>query len=535
MRPSILILSFVLFQGNVLSNNLDSLMIELESEMSNHKTYDVQKETRIAELLAKSNNTTLLIERYEIYDAIYQEYEFYKFESALKYLEKNIQIAESIQNNLLLSQVKLKMGLLLVASGRFKESVDVINDIDRGSLPESLINNYFRTHKEAYSGLTHNTAVEKSRSDYSKLYEVYNDSLFARLKPNSKELLQLKERQYRENLEIKKAIEINTQRLKNLNPGSREFSLVTFERSLLHESKGEKEKQKEFLILSAISDIKASVKDNASMGILAMILFAEGDLDRAHRYINFSYNDTKFYSSQLRFVYIANSMPLITQAYEQKNAKQKSKLQSSLLFIMFLVGILLFAIYLILKQIKSVSEARNKLKTTNIKLNKSNQDLQKLYLELTEVDKIKVHYIGSFLNLYSEYIDKLDVYRKLVRKYLKTNQTPALLKLSESKKIIDTELEVFNKNFDRSFLHIYPNFVSQVNKLLRPEKQIERINKDALNTELRILALIKLGITNSSSIAKILRYSVNTIYNYRAAIKKASKDKENFEKAVKQD
>ena len=233
-------------------------------------------------------------------------------------------------------------------------------------------------------------------------------------------------------------------------------------------------------------------------------------------------------------------MPIISKAYEQKNAKQKNKLQNSLLFISILASLLLIAVFYILKQIKNISVTRNKLrnankklKELNTKLNNSNEDLKKLYLELSEVDKIKVHYIGNFLNLYSEYISKLDVYRKLVRKYVNSNQTDALLKLAESKQFIDEELQIFNKNFDRSFLHIYPNFVTEVNKLLKPEKQIELADKTTLNTELRILALIKLSITNSSRIAKILRYSVNTIYNYRAAINKSSIDKENFEKMIK--
>ena len=109
----------------------------------------------------------------------------------------------------------------------------------------------------------------------------------------------------------------------------------------------------------------------------------------------------------------------------------------------------------------------------------------------------------------------------------------ALLKLSKSKELIDEELQIFNKNFDSSFLHIHPNFVNDVNKLLKPDNQIILVDKTVLNTELRILALIKLGITNSSRIAKILRYSVNTIYNYRAAINKSAIDKENFEKMIK--
>ena len=540
MRLIIFIFSFVFLQGSICAQNLDSLLVELESNMDDHKVYDLQKEKRIESLLKKRKRTNDLKEVYKLYDEIYEEYEFYNFDNALKYIEENIQTAERLNNDLLLNQAKIKMGLLLVSSGRFKESVDVLNEIDRNTLSESLINDYFITHKEGYAGLVYSTALKRSKLNYSQLYTAYQDSLYTRLKPNTEEALRLKERQYRDSHNIEMALKINTQRLENVDMGSRGFALATFERSLLYEWNGEFAKQKEYLILSAISDIQASVKDNASMGILAMILFAEGDVDRAHRYINFSYDDAEFYNSRIRFVYIANSMPLITKAYEQKNAKQKSKLQGSLIFISILASLLLLAIYLIRKQVKKVSIARNKLKTANeklkdfnIKLNKSNEDLKELYLELSEVDKIKLHYIGTFLNLYSEYISKLDVYRKLVRKYVNANQTNALLKLSESKKFVDEELQIFNKNFDRSFLHIFPNFVSEVNKLLKPEKQIEQSDKTTLNTELRILALIKLGITNSSKIAKILRYSVNTIYNYRAAINKSSVDKENFEKTIK--
>jgi len=540
LRLIIFILSLLISQGGISKQKLDSLLIELEATMDNHRIYDLQKEKRIKILLEKSNQTSDLKKLYKLYNEIYEAYEFYNFDNALKYIEENIQIAERLNDNLLVNQAKIKMGELLSSSGRFKESFDVLNDIDRNALSDSLIKNYFIAHKKTYSGLVYNTAVKNNKLNYSQLYAAYEDSLYTLLKPNTEEVLKLRERRFRDSHNIKKALEINTQRLENVFIGSRDYALITFERSLLYEWIGEFEKQKEYLILSAISDIQASVKDNASMGILAMILFVEGDVDRAHRYINFSYNDAKFYSSQIRFVYIANIMPIISKAYEQKNAKQKNKLQNSLLFISILASLLLIAVFYILKQIKNISVTRNKLrkankklKELNTKLNNSNEDLKKLYLELSDVDKIKVHYIGNFLNLYSEYISKLDVYRKLVRKYVNSNQTDALLKLAESKQFIDEELQIFNKNFDRSFLHIYPNFVTEVNKLLKPEKQIELADKTTLNTELRILALIKLSITNSSRIAKILRYSVNTIYNYRAAINKSSIDKENFEKMIK--
>ncbi|WP_148638342.1 DUF6377 domain-containing protein [Olleya sp. ITB9] len=523
-----------------MSQNLDSIISVLESKMRKHEFYDLEKKERIKSLIESSNKTNNLKAQYRITNAIFEEYQFYSFNQALEYIEKNIQIGEKLNDKLLLDEAKLKMGLLLVNTGRFKESIDALSEIDRNLLPESLISDYFIAHKEGYSGLAYNTAVNSNKLIYSELYTAYQDSLYARLKPNSEEALRLKEKEFRDSRNLDMAFKINSQRLEKVKIGSRLFSLITFERSLLYELNNESTKQKEYLILSAMSDIQASVKDNASMGTLAKILFTEGDIDRAYQYINFSYNDAEFYNSRLRLVDIANNMPLITKAYELKTAKQKQKLEYSLVFISVLAAFLLIAIYMVYKQVKKVSEAKDKLKIANNqllvfnkKLNTSNEELKNLYLELSEVDKIKEHYIGNFLNLYSEYITKLDVYRKLVSKYVNANQMNALLKLSKSKRLIDEELEIFNNNFDSSFLHIYPNFLSEVNKLLKPDHQIELTDIKQLNTELRILALIKLGIDNSSRIAKILRYSVNTIYNYRAAINKSAIDKTNFEKMIK--
>ncbi len=531
----------IFYTYSIFSNNeLDSLLIELEDVMNKREIYDKKKEKRIKNLLEKSTKTANLEEIYRLYIKIYKEYEFYSFNNALKYIEKNIQIAEKLNNSLYLNEAKLKMALLLIDTGRYKESIDVLNEIQRNSLSESLINDYLIAYKEGYSGLAYNTSVNSSRLNYSKLYTSYQDSLYSRLKPNSEEVLRLKEKQYRDSRNLEMAFKINSLRLEKVSMGSREYSLVTFERSLLYELNKEIAKQKEYLILSAISDIKASVKDNASMGTLAKIFFTEGAIERAHRYINFSYEDAIFYNSQLRYVDIANNMPIITKAYEQKSLKQKRKLKYSLVFISILSCFLLIAVYSIFRQIKKVSFARNKLKKANeklkeynLKLNKSNEDLKQLYLELSEVDKIKEHCIGTFLNLYSEYIGKLDTYRKLVSKYVKANKMNSLIKLSKSKQLIDEELQIFNKNFDTSFLHIYPDFIKSVNKLLKPDKQLVTESSTQLNTKLRIVALIKLGIVNSSQIAKVLRYSANTIYNYRAEIKNASIDKATFEDMLK--
>jgi hypothetical protein len=200
---------------------------------------------------------------------------------------------------------------------------------------------------------------------------------------------------------------------------------------------------------------------------------------------------------------------------------------------LFLLGLVLF----VYSQIKKLSLTRNNLKLANdelqnlnLKLSQSNDNLNNLYDELSKSDKVKVNSLGVFLNLYSDYINKLELYRKMVRKHLVTNKINDLINLTKSNEIINSEIKLFNKNFDEAFLHIYPDFVEKLNQLLKIDSKVNyNLNSKELSTEIRIFALIRLGITSSSQISKILRYSVNTIYNYRVKVKNNALNREDFE------
>ncbi|MBA4317420.1 MAG: transcriptional regulator, partial [Flavobacterium sp.] len=192
------------------------------------------------------------------------------------------------------------------------------------------------------------------------------------------------------------------------------------------------------------------------------------------------------------------------------------------------------------RQLKNLSHARkelqdvnNQLETLNKNLVNANQELIGLYGELSESNHIKEYYIGNFLSICSNYIDKLDIHRKMVKKMIVGKQISELFEKTKSSQLIDDELELFYKNFDSTFLHIYPDFVAQINNLLLPDERIILKKGELLNTELRIFALIRLGISDSATIAKLLRYSVNTIYNYRVKIKnKAAVPRDDFEKLI---
>jgi len=521
---------------------IDSLIVALEVTMSKRDNYDAVKESRLhnlKELLDSEDNSSA--NYYYITDKIIDEYEYYSFDSALYFIEKNIAHAKATKNKFNENESNIRLAKLLVETGRFKEAIDVLYDIERETISEELLYKYYYSFNETYSGLSYYTEVQSKKEEYTRLYKKYQDSLARFLKPNQEESLRLKEKEYRDERKIDQAMQINDLRISNLSMGTRLFSLVTFERSLLYELSEDYNQQKKYLILSAQSDIISSVKDNASMTVLAMLLFRENEVEKAHDFINFAVSDAEFFNSRLRYVNISNILSVISKAYEEKTISQNNQLRVFLILLIIFGCILLVFTGFIIKQVKSLGLAKNKLKNTNSelkslnkKLNQSNSDLQNLYKQLSDSDKIKENYIGTFLNLYSEYINKLDNYRKVVHKYVVTNKTRSLLELTKSKQVVDEELQLFYKNFDDSFLHIYPDFIQEVNKLLKEDEQISVTKEESLNTELRVLALIRLGISDSSRISKILRYSVNTIYNYRVKLKnKASGDREDFENKVK--
>lgn len=528
------------------SQNVDSLLVVLEETMSKRNEYDLSKETRINNLKNLLKDATSTFEnQYYVINKLIDEYEYYSFDATLNFIEKNLKLSKELDNNnSLIQESTLRLAKLLATSGRYDESINLLERIEPLNLSQDLIREYYIIYKRCYYELRIISRVNSISTKYNKLYFAYKDSLdtqIAQLGENSKLYLEVTEQNYRDELDTRKALEINAKRLVLAEMGTREYAMVTFNRSYMsYEIEGNRLNQKKFLILSAISDIQSSVKDNASLTNLAVILFEEGDVERAHKYIDFSFEDAKFYNSKLRVLDISNVLPVISKSYETENLKQSNKLKKQLIFISLLSAILLITLFFIFRQYKKIKLGREYLRTANLQLKDlneqlsfTNKDLKRLYEELSSVDLIKEQYIGTFLNLYSEYIDKLDVYRKTVSKYIVTNKTKDLLELSKSKKIIERELKIFYENFDKSFLHIYPNFIENFNALLKEDEKITVKDKNSLTVELRIFALIRLGISNSSKIAKILRYSVNTIYNYRVKVRNSAIDREAFEDKVK--
>ena len=270
------------------------------------------------------------------------------------------------------------------------------------------------------------------------------------------------------------------------------------------------------------------------MQSLALTYYTTGDLNRAYQFIKMAIEDAIFCNVRHRAEEGVSFYTIINTAYQQKEEKQKEILEMYLILISILSLALIGAFIYVYKQVKKLTKIRKELKYSNTQLEKLNTDLSEMNHNLQEVNHIKEHYIAHFFSLCSAYIDKIENYRKLLYKKASRNQFDELLKLLKSNTVEEKEVEELYKNLDTIFLSIYPNFVEEFNDLLLDDEKIIPKKGELLNTELRIFALIRLGITDSNKIAEFLRYSLRTVYNYRTKVRnKAKGERDEFEEKVK--
>lgn len=544
MRKVLLVFILLHFTTSYIKaeNPLDSLLNELDNKIENSALYIELKEAKIEELkVQKMKLNTSADEIYQINQSLYKEYKSYISDSAIFYLNQNLDIAYSQNNIEKINETSIATASLFSGLGMYKEAIDVISNVKRDMMDKSQHTEYYLVYRNIYSGLGAYTQNNRDRWIYWKRSGIYGDSIRKIADKNSEQYLRIEEIRFRNQNKIKDALNTNDRRLSQTKRGTPEYALITFDRSLLFRYSADYGKEKEYLILSAISDIQSAIKDNASIPILANILMKEGDINRAYRYVRFSLNNINDYNTRIRSSEILNIQAIIDKAYQTKNERQKGTLQLFLILISILSVLLITSVAYVYRQMrkgiiitKRLKETNQELNVLNSKLHDMNNTLKKINFEVTEANYIKEEYIAYFLNQCSKYIEKLDDYRKMVNKKIQDKQIENLYKTTKNNNLKEDELDELYTNFDTMFMHLFPDFIEKFNILLQDEEHIILKKGEVLNTELRIYALIRLGIDDSSKIANFLGYSVNTIYNYRAKIKNKSKiSREDFEWTVR--
>ena len=538
--------------------SITELYQQLDKAIAESPKYIQQKESRIERLKLNTKEYSEDKPKLNIYKNLYEEYKTYQSDSAVHYLQLCIKLSEQLHRPSETANYRCLLAFQYSTSGAFSEALTLLNDISSFSQNGLARGNYFKAYYHVYGELGFsNIHIDPELSQrYFHLQDAYRDSLFVILDHHCEDYLMRKEIQLANQGKLTEALHINDQRLKLCKGGTHEYGIVAYYRYLLYRSMKDEKMMKRWIIKSAICDVRNAINDQAALWILADLLSQEGDVEHAYKYINFSWNASKKFSTRIRSWQISPTLGTIDHNYQQKLKQANLRLTIAIVAVSIMVLLLALLALYVNKQRNLVTIARNELKRFNEKLEKLNKQLstanknlkhtneelhavnKKLKVaneKLNESNSVKEEYIGQFLGACSHYVDKLDKYRLKVNKMVKNHQYQELYDLSKSTELKERELVELYDNFDKVFLHLFPNFVNDLNNLLKAEYQIHLADPHKFSAMVRVFALIRLGIDDSTKIAEFLHYAVNTIYNYRAKLRNgAIGDRNEFEKKVKE-
>ena len=541
MKKVILILLAIAFPGLLCAKDnksTDALLREIDGLVKNRRTYGVEKETRITDLKRLLAEAASDEQRYGFCGRLFDEYRAYNLDSSFVYAQGKEELAHRLNKQDYLDDSAMNMAEVMGTTGMYKEALELLGKIDKKTLPDYLYGYYYHLYRTIYGLMGDYAVTEKAKKEYYRMTDLYRDSLLQVNASDSLGHALVMADKCIVHARYDEAIDMLMEYYRKPSLDDHAQAMIAYTISEGYRLKGDKQGQKHYLALSAIADLKSAVKEYVSLRKLASLVYEEGDIDRAYNYLKCSLEDATLCNARLRTLEISQVFPIIDKAYQLKTERQQREMKISLICISLLSVFLLAAIFFVYKQMKKVAAARREVVDTNTllqelneELHDSNSQLKEMNHTLSEANYIKEEYIGRYMDQCSTYLDKMDLYRRSLNKIAAAGRVEELYKAIKSSQFLDEELKEFYANFDVTFLQLFPNFVDEFNALLTEPMQPKP--GEQLNTELRIFALIRLGITDSTKIAQFLRYSVTTIYNYRTRVRnKALGEREEFEAKV---
>ena len=548
MRKILLFLFVLSGLGATAQPDLDSLYHCLDEEILRFPQYVAQRERSIDSLRQVLQQATDDQQRYQLAYQLYERNIAFVNDSAIHYLRQCITLAEQMGQPVQANECRSQLAVRCSNTGMYDEALEILRHVNPSVLSGESLGKYYEAYNHVYNELAYYTHLADMKEEYLREAGRYEQLMLSILPATSDAVFLRREMIAQTSGHLKESMAINDEWLKTVERGSHRYALVALYRYLEYKAQNDTTMMMYWVAESALADVRNATLDQGSLWELANQLMLQGDIDRSYRYISFTSECTNRFGSRQRNWQIAPLLSEIANNYKVSSERNRHRLQHTIMGISILALLLLATLFYVNRQRKRLSLAQAKQKKTNAMLATANAQLseknealsdvngqlQALNAQLAESNRVKEEYVGRFMRLCSIYIDKMDVFRKRVNKMIKNREYEELYNTTRGQESKTQQLEELFESFDAAFLHLFPNFVNEVNALLKPEEQMQLEKGQRMNTSLRILALIRLGIDDSSKIAEFLNYSVNTIYNYRARLKSiAIIEREEFEHQVK--
>lgn len=529
----------VLKQTLCLHADNDELYERLDSVIAHRTDYYVQKDKKIEQIKLGSAYVTDKKDKLQMYERLVNEYSPYIYDSAMVYTQKGIYLARQTNDSDCYKKFQIIKARLLVSRSFYIEAKEILDNIEVPPSDRRLNYLYNCAQCALYFNLKLSTHDTEYGPRYDRLFHKYMDNALLYSPQKDAQYYYMKGVQLAfSNGGVKDIEACLSKAMSQLKPDSRLYGKSAFILAKVYGRHHQPELQERYLLLAAISDVMSATNEGIALKEVALRLYKH-DVRKAQRYINVSLNDANVFSSRPRRIDLYSNMHTILSAYNHalENAG-KWHIVLMLSIIVLLVVIVVETMRIIRKNnlmqqneknLTAQTEQTEQLSAINSKQKEANEELEKLNDELEQTNTKREYMAKAYISLCYLYIEKLENQRKMVIRKIKANQQKELLSILSSSKRTAEENQTFFSQFDSIFLSLYPTFVTELNTLLTPEAQVELKENNELTPSLRVAALIRLGITESSMIAGILSYSPQTIYNYRSALKNGAIDKDSFE------
>lgn len=528
------------------ANNRSAELARLDSVLARQPYYLKVREQHIEQLKIHLQHEQRVQQRLRLYNEIYQNYYVFQFDSAMKYINESIEYAVKTGQTSYYAQNIIQKADLLSIGGLYSQALESLSLLKPSVLPDTLKFNYYLTlfHTYVY------WADYCSDAIYAPRYREMGRQNLVSAMP----FLDKRDKRYSYYMgeysgyilnDPLKARKYYQQSIATTPESTRMYAMACFALACNYNAAGDTDNYENYLLMACESDAKSLTMENMALQNLAMYTLEHGEgtlaIEDAQRYINISLNNAKFYNSRLRIIEVSNRLPIIVNSYQRQLQQTNSFFRNSLLVISVFAVFLFISIGFIFKQNNRLTHSRRKLQESNHRLSEMNErqsllneQLYELNEKLVVTNKKREGLVKLYIDLCSRFINRLKKQQTLVKRKIKANQAQELLTQLSSDRLSEEDAATFLLRFDKAFLDLYPTFPAELNALLRPEDQILQPDKLTMTTEQRIMALVRLGVTESSEIANLLFYSPQTIYNYRSAMRAKAFDKDNFEKLVAQ-
>ncbi len=506
-------------------NDVNKLALQqLDDVIGKKKMYQDKKEKEIADLKAALRNSVDPARKFELYTSLFNAYLHYQADSALFYINRQMDMLPQLKRPELKNRLIINRATVMGVMGMYIEAIEQLERTDPKSLDQATLLSYYQTYRACYGWLADYTTSKYEKEKYLKKTDLYRDSIISMMPSQENRTIALAER-YIMDGKPDRAINLLNNVVKSVED-ERQKVYVYYTLSEAYGKKNDRDKEIYYLIQTTIADLESSVREYASLQKLAHLMYESGDIDRAYKYLSRSMEDAVACNARLRFIEVTEFFPIIDKAYKLKEEKERVISRTMLISVSILSLFLIIAVFYLYRWMKKLSVMRRNLSLANKQMLLVNKELE-------QTGKIKEVYIARYLDRCVKYLDKLEIYRRSLAKLAMSSRIDELFKAIKSEQFIRDERNEFYNEFDKSFLKLFPNFIESFNGLLLEEGRIYPKSDELLTTELRIFALIRLGVVDSNKIAHFLGYSLATIYNYRSRMRnKAAGDKEQFEQDV---